>query len=87
MPLPVLGNAVTQKVFSTNSVAEEDVSKQLEFIKRRVALKRFAEDNEPELQVSEFMRSEWTSLARYNAKVNPHGYQSALAQHQPRLSS
>jgi hypothetical protein len=49
VPIPVLGNAVTQKVFSTNSVAEDVVSKQLEFIKRRVALKRFAEDNEPEL--------------------------------------
>ena len=72
--MPSFGSAVTQKVFSSASVTEDDIGKQLEFIRRRVALKRFAEDNfESELQVSEFMRNEWASLARYNAKVNPFG--------------
>ena len=64
-------------------VNEEEVAWQLEVIKRRSERHRFAEDScesdqeseqMKEYQVSEFMRGEWQSLARYANKVHPQQY-------------
>ena len=81
VPITKLGSQITSsKVFqsATNStITEEDITKQLEFIRRRAEAKRFAEDFKQdedsinEYQVSDFVKGEWNTLARYNAKVNP----------------
>jgi len=60
---------------------EDEVLRQLEVIRKKTAnakrLDVLSSDNnnsgDEEYQVSDFVRSEWKSLAKFNARVNPSG--------------
>lgn len=90
--MPHLGHEISSKVFTNaTTLNEDDVSRQLEYIRRKAQENRLdlkdsssdgdgeecSSDRKSEYRVTDFVKSEWNSLARYNAKVNPSGAQRA----------
>jgi len=79
---------------TSSTITEDDVAKQLRFIRRKTKgslskpslRKKYANkddssessDDAGEYQVSDFVKTQWHSLARVNAKLNPTGAQKGL---------
>lgn len=75
--MPQFGSDLTSKVFASSSIHEDDILRQLEVIKKRTKSHRMEaaelSSDDEEYQVSDFVRGEWSSLAKYAGKINPAG--------------
>jgi hypothetical protein len=88
VPVNHFGSEINPRLFNhaTGIITDDDVTKQLKYIKRKSHLlankisdtESNEEDSDEEYQVSDFVREQWLSLARFNAKVNPIGAKKAI---------